>query len=109
MNDHTPTPWQIGITLYPYVHFYGPSDVAGFSVAIGSCVTSFGKENDEANAAFIVKACNAHDELVAALENVRSIISDGAMTGFNCMDGDWADSLFASQHITSAVLKQVKS
>ena len=72
MSKHTPTPWQIGITLYPYVHFYGPSDAAGFSLAIGSCVTAFGKENDEANANFIVMAVNNHDALVGALKIARS-------------------------------------
>jgi hypothetical protein len=39
-----------------------------------------------------------------ALLNVRGIISEGAMTGFNWKDGDWADRLFASQRMTSAAL-----
>jgi hypothetical protein len=67
MVEHAPTPWQIGIALYPYVHFYGPSDKAGGALAVGACVTALGKEYDEANAAFIVKAVNNHEALVKAL------------------------------------------
>jgi hypothetical protein len=71
MSEHTPTPWQIGITLYPPVHFYGEADAAGYCRAIGSCVTAFGKENDEANAAFICKAVNSHDALVTFAKFIR--------------------------------------
>lgn len=39
-----PTPWQIGVTLYPYRHFYGPADKDGFCRAIGSCVTALGRK-----------------------------------------------------------------
>jgi hypothetical protein len=34
------------------------------------------KVENEANAAFIVRACNAHDELVAALRDAEQWISD---------------------------------
>ncbi|MES2030895.1 MAG: hypothetical protein V4477_17070 [Pseudomonadota bacterium] len=47
-------------------------------------------------------------ELLAALKNVRAIISEGALTGFNCHDGDWAERLFASQQMTSAAIKSVE-
>ncbi len=63
----------------------------------------------EANAAAIVKWENSYDDLVKALENVRAIISEGAMTGFNYKDGDWAERLFASQQMTSAALAKVKT
>lgn len=42
--------------------------------------------------------------LRAALVHVRAIIKDGALTGFNCHDGDWAERLFASQGLTHAAL-----
>lgn len=45
--------------------------------------------------------------LVKALEGVRAIISEAAMTGFNYKDGDWAERLFASQATTSAALKDI--
>jgi hypothetical protein len=62
----------------------------------------------EANAAAIVRWENCFDDLVKALENVREIIAEGAMTGFNYKDGDWAERLFASQQVTSAALRKAK-
>lgn len=56
----------------------------------------------------VVAILNNHDALVKALENVRSIIADGAMTGFNYKDGDWAERLFASQQVTSQALAKVQ-
>jgi hypothetical protein len=44
------------------------------------------------------------DALLAALLNVQKIISEAALTGFNCKDGDWADRLFFSQQKTSAAI-----
>jgi hypothetical protein len=55
---HTPTPWRIGIA----------GRVLGGD---GLSVVSF---NRKANAAFIVRAVNAHDDLVAALRKARNII-----------------------------------
>lgn len=46
------------------------------------------------------------EELLAALKGVQKIISEGAMTGFNCHDGDWAGRLFHSQQATSAAIKK---
>lgn len=40
----------------------------------------------------------AFEAMREALVLVRSIIVDGALVGFNCFDGDWAERLFASQH-----------
>lgn len=39
-----------------------------------------------------------------ALKHVRGIIVEAAMVGFNYKEGDWADRLFASQHMTKAAL-----
>lgn len=39
-----------------------------------------------------------------ALEHVRAIISEGAMVGFNPLEGTWAERLYASQGMTHAVL-----
>lgn len=44
-----------------------------------------------------------------ALRHVRSIIVDGAMTGFNWKDGDWTERLFASQQITKDALDRSSS
>jgi hypothetical protein len=66
---HTPTPWSS----------YSTSDGTNRRhqiVSIGKTIahiycTKGNEDEDVANAAFIVKACNAHDELVAALEHAR--------------------------------------
>lgn len=46
-----------------------------------------------------------NQQMRAALMHVRDIIKDGAMTGFNCHDGDWADRLFASQGLTHPLVR----
>ena len=48
------------------------------------------------------------DVAVEALKLVRSIISDGAETGFNGQSGDWAERLFASQSVTHAALRAIE-
>lgn len=44
--------------------------------------------------------------MLTALRNVQKIIAEGAMTGFNCHDGGWAEKLFFSQQMTSAAIKK---
>lgn len=44
-------------------------------------------------------------EAKTALDLVRGIIVEAAMTGFNCHDGDWAERLYASQADTCAAVK----
>lgn len=55
-----------------------------------------------------VQRIGENQQLRTALEHVRSIIKDGAMTGFNCHDGDWAERLFASQGVTYNALRAVQ-
>lgn len=45
-----------------------------------------------------------NEALVKALENVQRLIAEGALTGFNPLDGNWADRLFHSQQQTSRAL-----
>lgn len=45
-------------------------------------------------------------KLREALKLVRGIIVEGALTGFNPQDGDWAERLFVSQGATHAALEQ---
>jgi len=48
----------------------------------------------------------AAPSMLAALLNVRALISEGAAVGFNCMEGDWAERLFHSQQQTSAAIRE---
>lgn len=62
-TDHDDDPVQIG-------------DSAGQFVAMTlPCGDSIGTARDYENAAFIVRACNAHAELVAALEQTYQALS----------------------------------
>ena len=66
VSEHTPTPWAVGARAFLRVE---TSD--------GKTVATTGSDSDlrdqwEANAAFIVKAVNAHDALVEALEDLLS-------------------------------------
>lgn len=54
----------------------------------------------------VARLLSENSKLRAALTNVHKLISEAAMTGFNCHDGDWAERLFASQHLTSAALEK---
>lgn len=53
----------------------------------------------------LLRRYNAHDSLVAALEAVHKLISEGAKHGFNAVENpEWADRLFKSQSATHAAL-----
>lgn len=64
----------------------------------------YGPVLTRANARLIAAA----PDMLAALHNVRSLISEASMTGFNCNNGDWAERLFASQQVTSAAIGQAE-
>jgi hypothetical protein len=55
-------------------------------------------------AAELTRLRSLNAELVEAIQLVRSIIVDGATTGFNCHDGDWAERLYTSQAVTHRAL-----
>lgn len=50
----------------------------------------------EANAELVRRAVNSYDAMLAALKQVRALVGEGATTGFNPLDGDWADRLYAN-------------
>lgn len=56
-----------------------------------------------------LRAAASLDKAVEALRKTRSIVSEGAMEGFNPLTGDWAERLFANQADISAALKAVAS
>lgn len=64
---HTPTPWRVGKTSPLFV--WGADDS---KVAETVPEENYGKARSHAaaNAAFIVRACNSHDALIAALQLV---------------------------------------
>lgn len=74
MSNHTKTPWRTGGEQNPTIIYDGD----GWAVASTAVVhvRKNAKYEADANAAFIVRACNAHDELVAALDWALSQIGD---------------------------------
>ena len=68
-TDHTPTPWTFGNgEKFPFVIRHD-SDGLGSHIAYIACQEVICKEHGgtpEANAAFIVRAVNAHEELLEA-------------------------------------------
>ena len=63
---HTATPWEVYGNAW-----YG---IKSDNIRIAAI---FGLEEEQANAAFIVKACNAHDELLAALKDAAYWLEPG--------------------------------
>ena len=74
MSEHTPTPWKLKHKIDPTA-VSGITKSAGFDAVIANCggwssnTADPDKQRNEqvANAAFIVRACNAHEALVEAL------------------------------------------
>jgi hypothetical protein len=69
--QHSPTPWSID-SRQKYLVTCGKPHVDRARVA--SCASYDNGSRAEANAAFIVRAVNAHDELVAALRPFASLL-----------------------------------
>lgn len=77
--SHTPTPWNHRPKdLQSPVRYITVED-NGFDRIIAHVLPTE-KEDSFANAAFIVKACNAHEELIRLLKELRPILwNDGPL------------------------------
>lgn len=88
-HQHTPTPWRYAPTPQmreePHYHiFTDPSTFPPVASVWFNALASEGRSigEAEANAAFIVRACNAHDTLV---EGLRAILAQ-------CIGDTWRTS-----------------
>lgn len=74
--QHTPTPWEIGNVTYQHNFECWTKTVSakGTRPLVGHRVAGRTEAECNANAAFIVRAVNAHDELVAALRFAKESI-----------------------------------
>lgn len=113
MSEHTPTPWKADIrtgclAIYPASEDHNCLD--GFSKRGIMFQGGFGEQPpesayqlvtplQEANAAFIVRACNAHEKLAEALKGmVREmnwLVSTGLIKRFD-LTQDLADAALAA-------------
>lgn len=85
MAEHTNLPWTIS---NGYLH-----DVSGSAVAVRSAHYPHGLERGvmaekaDANAAYIVKCVNCHDELDAALKLAGDYLANGDLSDLSIRDG----------------------
>ena len=103
---HTPGPWVVRVATMlstEHIWVYAPETIIGRTIA-GPVPQDILCDEDYptklADATLIAAAPNMLD----ALRNVQKLISEAAMTGFNCHNGDWADRLFFSQQKTSTAI-----
>jgi hypothetical protein len=79
-TTHTPGPWKVDPSTA-----FNEALISARGVEIGLLYCSDGADDETelpgiANAEFIVRACNAHDELVAALQMVQRVVEwDGSL------------------------------
>lgn len=95
--QHTPTPWDTKPTAGDHQQIIW--DDSGKTIAL--------VYTDASDAAFIVRACNAHDELVAALATLHEV-ANGMEPDRTMSNRDWAelDAAITKAHL---VLEQVKA
>jgi hypothetical protein len=96
---HTPTPWLAeGKTVYALnengTNRFSALVQAGFEFDGRRYKMPASPEEIEANAAFIVRACNSHDALVKVAKNLRDYLGEGRKLGD---DTEWfADKVSAA-------------
>lgn len=102
-TKHTQLPWKVSEVSG------WPSDICdadGELLATAYPMTIGGEDAGEANAAFIVRACNAHDQLVAALKLLCDTIDAHEIESLSCdRDGEkYCDCLRSNAAAARAAL-----
>lgn len=115
----TPGPWRTGRDQtfrydeweidYPHSCQYRHIGADGEHVAPVALVTALLTAEDDAVVDANARLICAAPDLYEALSAVNKLISEGAVTGFNWQDGDWAQRLFESQQTTSRALAKARS
>lgn len=101
-TQHTPTPWMIEPQAEVSAHRI--VDATGVPIADVRIIgRSEGGAGTREHAAFIVKACNAHDELVAALVKAKYVLAHLSLDQ-DCTEGQ-PEALVAAR----AALAKVQS
>lgn len=99
-TKHTPLPWFI----MDYMDYEETKQVAisDETATRYIAVLDDNDETDEANAAFIVRACNNHYELLEALENAANVLAGIATGDLKTIDRDSPALLKARTAIAKA-------
>ena len=84
---HTPTPWRANESVFSA---NGMTELHIGTPEMTACVVYVDKAapyaaTQEANAAYIVKACNSHAQLVAALEMLTKALYDSGHQNLFCL------------------------
>ena len=74
----TPLPWRVAYLDAP--------DIKGADGRVVACVSELSAEQNEANAAFIVTACNSHAALLEACKRMTGYLAD--LNGSEWIKGD---------------------
>lgn len=94
-QNHTPTPWTIETvqTSVGFVYKIGPFPWIGDKVNHACIYVDYNNNAPtlKANAEFIVRACNAHDDLVDALEAVLEAYRDQMSQEYDFRASSWED------------------
>jgi hypothetical protein len=87
---HTPTPWRV-VNSTLIKDELMPFDRDEGETALIATAGGHTTARAEANAAFIVRACNAHDKLIEALELAESVMSFSRGDSYEreCTQGDY--------------------
>ncbi len=91
MPMHTPTPWTFGAPS---------STIRAQGLAIADIIYDAGGPFGEGNGKFIARACNSHDELLAALLEARGLLQ--ALNAYGL-------AAFNREHISDAYWKTHKA
>lgn len=95
-----------------FQHTKGPWTTGGYYITTSDgriWIATVKRRNEpdpegEANARLLSLGPVMLDQLLAD----RKLVSEAAMTGFNCHDGDWAERLFKNQAQISAVIDHAR-
>lgn len=98
MGAYTKGPWTWRSDIQAGEWYLSP----GVLAIPNSDGTPGGDEIDRANALLIAAA----PDLLEALQLIRSIIADAAPTGFNPLEGDWAERLYLSQSVSADAVRK---
>lgn len=77
--DHTPTPWLIHSDNNPFTIIANIDGLFRFETVADCDVNSASPltvDDCKANAAFIVKACNSHEEILAVLQELYDAVGN---------------------------------
>lgn len=99
----TPLPWMIGPVGYPdSIVIAHEDDIRRRLKYVATIESDWGKSPNEANAEFIVQACNSHDELLQAAKAASKHLGEISLDRLRS-EGIAEDILQVTQWLTDAI------